>query len=86
MQTLSLNEIIVKLLPNLLFKIFSFFYHNNYRWVNRKDPNGHNIFSGGFLGLDNIGKQRYYCTVVTLCNLYIMCVHVLIFAKLLRFQ
>eukprot|EP00111_Clytia_hemisphaerica_P019741 TCONS_00058263-protein len=24
-------------------------------WVNRKDPNGHNIFSGGFLGLDNIG-------------------------------
>ena len=25
------------------------------RWVNRKDPNGKNIFSGGFLGLDNIG-------------------------------
>jgi hypothetical protein len=24
-------------------------------WVNRKDPRGHNIFSGGFLGLDNIG-------------------------------
>lgn len=24
-------------------------------WVNRKDPNGQNIFSGGFLGLDNIG-------------------------------
>jgi len=24
-------------------------------WVNRKDPNGRNIFSGGFLGLDNIG-------------------------------
>lgn len=24
-------------------------------WVNRKDPDGHNIFSGGFLGLDNIG-------------------------------
>lgn len=23
-------------------------------WVNRKDPNGKNIFSGGFLGLDNI--------------------------------
>jgi hypothetical protein len=24
-------------------------------WVNRKDPSGHNIFAGGFLGLDNIG-------------------------------
>ena len=24
-------------------------------WVNRKDPRGNNIFSGGFLGLDNIG-------------------------------
>ena len=24
-------------------------------WVNRKDPQGHNLFSGGFLGLDNIG-------------------------------
>ncbi|WP_406346346.1 MGH1-like glycoside hydrolase domain-containing protein [Streptomyces sp. NBC_00648] len=24
-------------------------------WVNRKDPNGRNVFQGGFLGLDNIG-------------------------------
>src|ERR1700677_1385665 len=24
-------------------------------WVNRKDPSGHNVFEGGFLGLDNIG-------------------------------
>jgi len=24
-------------------------------WVNRKDSNNHNIFQGGFLGLDNIG-------------------------------
>lgn len=24
-------------------------------WVNRKDEDGHNIFQGGFLGLDNIG-------------------------------
>ena len=24
-------------------------------WVNRKDTEGHNIFEGGFLGLDNIG-------------------------------
>ncbi len=24
-------------------------------WINRKDPEGRNIFAGGFLGLDNIG-------------------------------
>ena len=24
-------------------------------WVNRKDPDGNNIFGGGFLGMDNIG-------------------------------
>ena len=24
-------------------------------WVNRKDPDGRNLFAGGFLGLDNIG-------------------------------
>src|SRR5215475_4770910 len=24
-------------------------------WVNRKDPEGRNVFQGGFLGLDNIG-------------------------------
>jgi hypothetical protein len=24
-------------------------------WVNRKDASGHNVFDGGFLGLDNIG-------------------------------
>ncbi len=24
-------------------------------WINRKDPRGHNVFEGGFLGLDNIG-------------------------------
>jgi hypothetical protein len=24
-------------------------------WVNRKDASGHNIFQGGFLGLDNVG-------------------------------
>src|SRR5690348_10501753 len=24
-------------------------------WVNRKDRDGHNVFQGGFLGLDNIG-------------------------------
>ena len=24
-------------------------------WVNREDPKGDNVFTGGFLGLDNIG-------------------------------
>jgi hypothetical protein len=24
-------------------------------WVNREDPDGHNVFAGGFLGLDNVG-------------------------------
>jgi mannosylglycerate hydrolase MGH1-like protein len=24
-------------------------------WLNRKDPLGHNVFEGGFLGLDNVG-------------------------------
>lgn len=28
---------------------------NVVRWVNRKDQGGHNVFEGGFLGLDNIG-------------------------------
>jgi hypothetical protein len=29
---------------------------NNFNWwVNRKDPEGRNVFAGGFLGLDNIG-------------------------------
>jgi len=33
-------------------------------WVNRKDHNGKNIFSGGFLGLDNIGVfDRSYLPV-----------------------
>ena len=29
------------------------------RWVNRKDPTGKNIFTGGFLGLDNIGRSLH---------------------------
>ena len=32
------------------------FFISIFRWVNRKDPSGKNIFDGGFLGLDNIGK------------------------------
>ncbi|HYM17417.1 MAG TPA: hypothetical protein VEU06_02535 [Micropepsaceae bacterium] len=39
----SLKEIFRKLLLNFTW------------WVNRKDPDGNNVFEGGFLGLDNIG-------------------------------
>lgn len=38
-----LTEVFHKLLVNFTW------------WVNRKDPDGRNLFSGGFLGLDNIG-------------------------------
>ncbi len=38
-----LERVFIKLLLNFTW------------WVNRKDPNGLNIFQGGFLGLDNIG-------------------------------
>ena len=36
-------------------KSFSRLLLNFTWWVNRKDPTGHNVFEGGFLGLDNIG-------------------------------
>jgi hypothetical protein len=39
----SLQEMFTKLLLNFTW------------WVNRKDPDGNNVFEGGFLGLDNIG-------------------------------
>ena len=39
-----------------LFVALRFFF-SILRWVNRKDPSGTNIFGGGFLGLDNIGKD-----------------------------
>jgi hypothetical protein len=39
----SLKEMFRKLLLNFTW------------WVNRKDPEGRNVFEGGFLGLDNIG-------------------------------
>src|SRR5438093_798378 len=39
----NLKEIFRKLLLNFTW------------WVNRKDPEGNNVFEGGFLGLDNIG-------------------------------
>jgi hypothetical protein len=38
-----------------LEKIFHKLLLNFTWWVNRKDPEGMNIFQGGFLGLDNIG-------------------------------
>ena len=38
-----------------LEKIFHKLLLNFTWWVNRKDPDGANIFEGGFLGLDNIG-------------------------------
>ena len=42
-DTVFLEKIFLKLLLNFTW------------WVNRKDAGGHNIFQGGFLGLDNIG-------------------------------
>ena len=38
-----------------LEKIFHKLLINFTWWVNRKDPDGQNVFQGGFLGLDNIG-------------------------------
>lgn len=38
-----------------LEKIFQKLLLNFTWWVNRKDTEGHNVFQGGFLGLDNIG-------------------------------
>jgi hypothetical protein len=38
-----------------LARVFQKLLMNFTWWVNRKDPDGRNIFSGGFLGLDNIG-------------------------------
>ena len=38
-----------------LEKVFHKLLLNFTWWVNRKDPDGLNIFEGGFLGLDNIG-------------------------------
>jgi hypothetical protein len=38
-----------------LEKVFHKLLLNFTWWVNRKDPEGSNIFQGGFLGLDNIG-------------------------------
>jgi hypothetical protein len=42
-DTIFLEKVFHKLLLNFTW------------WVNRKDPEGKNVFQGGFLGLDNIG-------------------------------
>ncbi len=41
--------------PRFLERSFQGLMLNFSWWVNRKDPNGHSVFAGGFLGLDNIG-------------------------------
>ncbi len=38
-----------------LARVFGRLLTNFSWWVNRKDPDGRNLFQGGFLGLDNIG-------------------------------
>ncbi len=38
-----------------LARVFQKLLLNFTWWVNRKDPEGRNLFAGGFLGLDNIG-------------------------------
>ncbi len=38
-----------------LKRVFNKLVMNFTWWVNRKDPDGMNVFEGGFLGLDNIG-------------------------------
>jgi mannosylglycerate hydrolase MGH1-like protein len=40
---------------NFLERVFQKLLLNFTWWVNRKDPDGMNVFQGGFLGLDNIG-------------------------------
>ncbi|GIH98380.1 MGH1-like glycoside hydrolase domain-containing protein [Planobispora takensis] len=40
---------------DFLERVFQKLLLNFSWWVNRKDPDGRNVFQGGFLGLDNIG-------------------------------
>jgi hypothetical protein len=40
---------------SFLSRVFDKLIANFTWWINRKDPNGTNLFEGGFLGLDNIG-------------------------------
>jgi hypothetical protein len=41
--------------PRFLERSFQGLMQNFSWWINRKDPEGRNVFAGGFLGLDNIG-------------------------------
>jgi hypothetical protein len=40
---------------DFLERVFQRLLTNFTWWINRKDPDGRNLFQGGFLGLDNIG-------------------------------
>ncbi len=40
---------------DFLIRVFTKLLLNFGWWVNRKDPDGSNLFEGGFLGMDNIG-------------------------------
>jgi len=40
---------------SFLARVFQKLLLNFTWWINRKDPEGRNVFQGGFLGLDNIG-------------------------------
>ena len=51
----NMEEISARLDLPFLRESFARLLLNFTWWVNRKDPSGHNVFEGGFLGLDNIG-------------------------------
>jgi hypothetical protein len=50
---------------NFLERVFHKLLLNFTWWVNRKDPEGRNVFQGGFLGLDNIGVFDRSATLPT---------------------
>jgi hypothetical protein len=51
---LNRNSLGPEALPSLK-RTFNMLLMNFTWWLNRKDPEGRNLFEGGFLGLDNIG-------------------------------
>lgn len=53
-----LERVFQKLLLNFTWYVLQMsveLFLIKFRWVNRKDQGGNNVFEGGFLGLDNIG-------------------------------
>ncbi|GAA2214987.1 glucosidase [Nonomuraea monospora] len=50
---------------DFLERVFQKLLVNFTWWVNRKDPDGRNVFQGGFLGLDNIGVFDRSATLPT---------------------